>query len=115
MRLKKFYRVANIETNQGLWYDMKGNFTGLIHNEFAFCKNTALPMPFDPELVGWLSATETLEELFMWFPETDILKLSNYGYKIFEYESTDFKQYKNHKVINQKTSKFIGFIELQIN
>ena len=48
METKLFYRVANKETNQGLWYDQKGNFTGLIHGRFDFCENTNLPMPFDP-------------------------------------------------------------------
>lgn len=28
---KVFYRVANTENEQGLWYDFKGKFTGLIH------------------------------------------------------------------------------------
>lgn len=36
---KLFYRVCNHETEQGLWYSFNGNFTGLIHNEFNFCKN----------------------------------------------------------------------------
>ena len=30
---KTFYRVANTETEQGLWYDFKGQFTGLIHSK----------------------------------------------------------------------------------
>ena len=64
---KVFYRVANTETEQGLWYDFKGQFTGLIHSKFDFCMNTKLPMPFDPNIVGWLSATDTLEDLFNWF------------------------------------------------
>lgn len=28
---KMFFRVCNPETEQGLWYDFKGNFTGFIH------------------------------------------------------------------------------------
>lgn len=42
-----FYRVCNLETYQGLWYDYKGNFTGLIHNEFNFCANSELKMVWD--------------------------------------------------------------------
>ena len=61
---KIFYRIANKDTKQGLWYDSEGKFTGLIHNEFNFCMNRDLPMPFDPEIVGWLSATDSLEDLF---------------------------------------------------
>jgi hypothetical protein len=30
MEKKSFYRVANHETQQGLWYDFQGNFTGLM-------------------------------------------------------------------------------------
>lgn len=66
METKLFYRVANHETQQGLWYDFKGNFTGFIHDKFNFCTNNKLPMPYDPNIVGWLSATETLDELFNW-------------------------------------------------
>lgn len=46
---KLYYRIAHEETQQGLWYDSKGNFTGLIHNKFNFCMNTNLQMPFDPD------------------------------------------------------------------
>ena len=31
--MKRFYRVSNVETQQGLWYNFNGEFTGLIHNE----------------------------------------------------------------------------------
>lgn len=63
MSKNKFYRVCHKETLQGLWYDYKGQFTGLIHNDFNFCANKDLEMDFDPEIVGWLSATDTLENL----------------------------------------------------
>jgi hypothetical protein len=32
-------------------------------------------MDFDVELVGWLSATDNLEELFNWFTKEDIVEL----------------------------------------
>lgn len=49
---KQFYRVCNVETKQGLWYDQKGEFTGLIHTEFNFCTNSNLPMPYDENIRG---------------------------------------------------------------
>jgi len=101
---KTFYRIANTETNQGLWYDSKGIFTGLIHNEYNFCTNNELPMPFDNEIVGWLSATDSLEDLFNWFTKEDIKRLEKYGYFITTYEAEKVKQYKNHLVICQETS-----------
>jgi hypothetical protein len=99
-----YYRIAHKETRQGLWYDSKGNFTGLIHNEFNFCLNKNLPMPFDSDLIGWLSATDSLEDLFNWFTKEDIERLENYGWFITVYESNKVRQYKNHLVICQESS-----------
>ena len=64
-------------------------------------------MEFDPDLVGWLSATETLEDLYKWFSKEDILELQTHGWFVFEYEAEHFKFYDKfqHYVICQKTSK----------
>lgn len=104
---KVFYRVGNITSEQGLWYDFKGNFTGLIHDKFNFCKNSKLPMPFDLNLVGWLSATDSLEDLYNWFSEQDIERLKEYGYKILIYEADEYKAYNNHWIIKQSNAKLI--------
>lgn len=104
MKSKLFYRVANIETQQGLWYDFKGNFTGLIHNEFNFCMNNKLQMPFDNKIIGWLSATDTLEDLFNWFSKEDLMKLKDFGYAILLYESNEYRIHQNHWVIKQDNS-----------
>jgi len=99
-----FYRVANIKTEQGLWYDINGNFTGYIHTKFDFCTNHSLPMPFDINIVGWLSATDSLEDLFNWFTKDDICKLQNFDYSITIYEAHEYRFHNNHWIINQKTS-----------
>jgi len=104
--MKEYYRIAHKDTGQGLWYNSSGEFTGLIHNEFNFCMNTSLPMPFDKDLIGWLSATDSLEDLFNWFSKSDISELEKYGWFITVYESEKAKQYKNHLVICQETSVF---------
>lgn len=101
---KLYYRVAHEVTQQGLWYDSEGKYTGLIHYEFNFCRNTNLPMPFDHHLVGWLSAVDSLEDLFNWFPVEDIERLETHGWGITVYEAEKVKQYKNHLVICQETS-----------
>jgi len=102
----KFYRVCNEESKQGLWYGYNGLFTGLIHKDFSFCHNNSLEMDFDSELVGWLSATPSLEDLYHWFPVEDIKKLQEHNYFIHEYETNDYKFYEkfNHFVINQENS-----------
>lgn len=103
---KTFFRVCNIDSEQGLWYDFSGKFTGLIHTEFSFCSNTELPMNYDDELVGWLSATASLEELTKWFTDEDVLKLQDRGWFIHEYIAERWKFYDKfqHYVICQKTS-----------
>ena len=112
--MKQFYRVCNINTQQGLWYDFKGDFTGLIHNQFNFCKNNNLEMNFDEELVGWLSATDSLESLYQWFPKEDIIKLQEKDWYIHVYESNDYKFYEKfqHLIINQNNSNFKTIINL---
>lgn len=111
---KKFYRVCNPQTEQGLWYDFKGNFTGLIHDKFSFCENSGLAMDFDPELIGRLSAVETIEDLYKWFTKEDIIRLQEFGWYIHEYEVSKYWFYERfqHHVICQHTSKIIRKIEL---
>lgn len=110
----KFYRVSHASTQQGLWYNMNGIFTGLIHNEFNFCKNNELLMDFDETIVGYLSATPTLDELFNWFTKDDIVKLQEHDYYIHVFESDDYKFYDRfqHFVINKESSKLIEKIVL---
>lgn len=107
----RFFRLADTNKDgQGLWYSTKGDFTGLIHTAFDFCLNHSLEMPFDPDLVGWLSATDTLEDLFNWFSREDIARLQEFGYKIAVYEATEYRQYKNHLVISQTSSVLVETI-----
>jgi len=100
--MKTFYRVGN-KNHEGLWYDKYGNFVGLIHDKFDFCKNKNLPMPFDKNVVGWLSATKTLDELYFWFSIEDIKELQKHGYSILEYKTSLYKRYKNHYIIKPET------------
>jgi hypothetical protein len=111
---KKFYRVCHKDTLQGLWYDYQGQFTGLIHEDFNFCVNNELRMDFDPEIVGWLSATETLEDLWRWFTKDDIQKLQDHGWFIHEFEAVDYKLYERfqHIIIKQDTSTVTKLITL---
>ncbi len=111
---KTFYRVCHKETLQGLWYAYDGDFTGLIHNEFNFCANKELQMEFDETIVGWLSATDSLESLWKWFTKDDIIKLQQHGWYVHEFEAVDVRFYERfqHLIIKQETSKVIKLIEL---
>ena len=104
--MKTFYRVCNLNTMQGLWYDYNGEFTGLIHNEFKFCLNNELRMDFDPEIVGWLSAVEELDHLWAWFSKQDVHNLQKHGWFIHQFEAQESKFYERfqHLIIKQETA-----------
>jgi hypothetical protein len=103
------FRVCRPDTEQGLWYNFDGSFSGLIHSELSFCSSNELKMPFDDELVGFLSATRTLDELYNWFSVSELKKLEEFGWFVYEYQAENFKFYEKfqHFVICQKTSKII--------
>ena len=107
-----FYRVSNIHTNQGLWYDHYGKFTGLIHSKFNFCTNSTLEMPYDKNVLGFLSTTGSLDALYTWFNEEDIRKLQEFGYFIHEYKAENYRFYNNHWIINQDSSILTKRIQL---
>ena len=115
MSKQTYYRVCHKDTLQGLWYDWKGRFTGLIHEEFSFCLNNKLEMDFDEEIVGWLSAVKNLEDLWAWFTKEDIAQLQEHGWFIHEFHAEDVKFYDRfqHTVIKQDTSKVIKIIVIE--
>lgn len=105
---KIFYRVENPKTQNGLWYDIEGNFTGIIHgNEFNMLQNHKLTMPFNKYIQGWLSCVEKIEEIEAWFNKEDMKILRPKGYMLSEYESTDFKKVDGHWIMKRETSKRI--------
>lgn len=100
---KTYFRVCNIVTKQGLWYNYDGSFSGLIHDQFNFCQNKDLKMDFDEELVGWLSAVETLDDLWKWFSKDDVKELEKHGWFVTEFLCSESKFYSRfqHTVIKQ--------------
>jgi hypothetical protein len=111
---KLFYRVG-VETNQGLWYNKDGKFSGLIHTKFNWCNASKLQMPFEKELIGYLSVADSLEHLYQWFSKKELLKLQEIGFNIYEYKSKDYKFYDlyKHSVINQESSTINNLILLK--
>jgi hypothetical protein len=112
---RKYYRVCHKDSIQGLWYDYNGEFTGNIHGKLNFCKNSELRMDFDEEIVGWLSATDSIESLFLWFTKEDIKQLQEHGWFIHEFEAEHVKFYDRfqHFIIKQDTSKPIRIIDIE--
>lgn len=112
---RTFYRIGNKHTYQGVWYNIDGEFVGLIHNIFDFCQNNELQMDYDPEIVGYLSVADNLDTLYYWFPIEDIIKLQGEGWEIQVYETDDYKFYERHQhyIINKNNSKLIQTITLK--
>ena len=102
--MKLFYRIGT-ESTEGLWYNKDGIFNGLIHKEFQWLNASSLLMPFEPELVGFISVADSLEHLYQWFSRKEILKLQENGFSILEYQANDYKFYDlyKHNVINQNS------------
>lgn len=107
METRYFYRIGT-EEGTGLWYSKEGKFTGKIHRpEFSWLSASSLQMPFEQQLVGYLSVADSLEHLYQWFSKANIINLQDLGFTIEEYISNDYKFYDlyKHNIINQKTSK----------
>lgn len=102
---KTFFRVGK-EDCSGLWYDQQGEFHGLIHK--LDLSNKDLQMPYDKEIVGWLSASDSMEDMLKWFNHDDIKLIEPLGYKVLEYKTRSYKMHGGHFVINQKESLLIG-------
>lgn len=114
MKPKTFYRVCQKDTLQGLWYSQGGTFSGLIHNQFSFCKNHKLKMDFDSELVGWVSVVEHLDHLWAWFTKEDVKKLQDHGWFIHSFISSEYRFYERfqHLVMKQNSCKVNEIIRI---
>jgi hypothetical protein len=111
---KLFYRIG-AEDKKGLWYNTDGTFSGAIHKEFTWLNASNLNMPFENELIGYISVADSLEHLYQWFTKQEILKLQEQGFSILEYKASDYKFYDlyKHNVINQETSILHNIIILK--
>jgi hypothetical protein len=71
-------------------------------------------MDFDESIVGWLSAVDNIEHLWVWFSKEDIKKLQEHGWYIHEFTAEEEKFYDRfqHLVIKQSTARVTQIIEL---
>lgn len=101
---KIFYRVGT-QNGCGMWYHPDGSFHGSMNSEaFNMLQCHSVTMPFDKDIVGYLSVADSLENLKNWFNEDDMKILEPLGFKILAYEATDYRLHQNHWVINQESS-----------
>lgn len=95
------YRVEPLEgrTGSGLWYDAAARFTGLIHT-LPDAQSASLPMGWDPafhEGGHWISATDTLADLLVWFSVEDLRILQGRGYRIMAHDVVLYRRMNGHE------------------
>lgn len=89
----KIFRIENEETNHGMWYRLDGTYDPFIMR-LTEGRSKDLPMGFDERYMTngfrWQSGAGSIEDMQFWFSELDALELHKNGYKLYQFESTQF-------------------------
>lgn len=111
---KTFYRLAQQKTENGFWYNYDGEKVNIIESVYNNLKCSELFMDFDSEMVGYLAATDSLDNLFIWFSEKEIIELQKNGWCIYVYETDIYKKHsrQNHYLIEKNKNNIIKIIEI---
>lgn len=90
----KIYRIENPDTMHGMWYRLDGSYDPFI-NRLTEGISKDLPMDFDERYHAggqkWFSGCPTIELMNHWFTPLDALELQQNGYRLFQFESKQFK------------------------
>lgn len=109
---KLFFRVHHPD-NLGLWYNKDGIFTKEIEKYGIACAD--LEMDKNEEYAGgYLSCTDSLDNLFNWFTRQEIQKLEEAGYRtcVFKAEEHKFHDKYKHFLFKQEGSILVAEIQL---
>lgn len=99
----KIYRIEVPESKHGMWYNEHGVFQKTID---ILCPDGIakdFPMPLNLELHRkdsqvWNSAGESVEQMNHWFTSEDARNLYNSGFKLFQFEVTEFQKLE-HEIL----------------
>lgn len=97
MEVKTIYRIENPEHMNGMWYNKNGIFMKNIH---ILCPNGIakdFPMPLNLDLHRkdgkiWNSGGKSIENMNQWFTIEDAKSLYNNGFKLFEFEVSEYNE-----------------------
>ena len=89
------YRVARPEGGS-LWYDKDGRQTGLVHSvPGALAAHP--PMPYDDAFRAdgckWISCTDTMDMLRVWFSTADMIELLDRGYVVQKIAVRNYRRF----------------------
>lgn len=96
----KIYRIENQNLpDRGLWYTREGEFKPLVTRLKS--PLAELPMPFDPNAVGFFSGCDSIQQLRNWFKFHDLVQLRRMGFELFVYKSRNFKEAEGHLLFSK--------------
>lgn len=104
------YRIENLETMNGMWYNNAGVFSPILYKIAPKAKAIELPMPFDmahkADDKNWYSAGGSIDEMNYWFSREDALNLVNNGFKLYHIEVDDWVK-REHEVLFTRESVLV--------
>lgn len=107
---KLVHRIALPGDGRSMWYDREGNFSPI--NKTL----EMMPMPYDGERQAlqengtWLSSTEDVSLLDVWFPDGLLEELKQLGFVHRTFEVQHWIEKPNEIVFNIETAKEVEFV-----
>lgn len=115
--MKTLYRLE-LDSGHGMWYDNDGKFDPIIQKICPDSINAKLPMDYSEQYkldnLIWKSSVSNLKSMLAWFPDDDMNKLMEHGFKLYKYEVERWIELEKGEIIfatNSVISKsqiFIG-------
>lgn len=109
---KTFFRIHHPD-NLGLWYNKDGVFTRELDKYSLSCANLEMDKN-DDCAGGFLSCTDTLDNLFNWFTREEIQRLEEAGYRacVFKAQEHKFHDKYKHFLFKEEGSILVAQIKL---
>ncbi len=116
----KLYRVENLTSGRGLWYNTTDASESNLVKDLKLTAGV-LPMDFDDALfqAKWKSAAGSLEQLKYWFTHEDLLRLIPLDFHLYEIEAdivsnhkTDLYEHPLFQEIGVKTRTLLDINDL---
>ena len=121
MNTQTIYRIENPKTNHGMWYNQKGEYNPFILT-LTEGKSAHLPMEPHPRYgqtgQRWYSGCQNINQLKQWFSTQDILELNNAGYKLYQFETTEYINEEHQTIFTRRgilTQTELNIIETILN
>jgi hypothetical protein len=113
------YRVENLATQEGLWYNSKDqSSSAVVHNLELSAR--VLPMDFAKEIAEyhWKSAADSINQLKYWFNREDLLKLIPIGFNLYEIDAdivkTHTTEHYSHALFQENGVKYRKALDINI-